>query len=106
MKLDNIFQQPGNHFDQLSTVLTHMYKYRNYTLGVFVPEAMPRDTNYTMGIIPIWYFNKEHILNARRVIEGILSIKKCNFLSCNIPQKYQIYIWYLWGILQYKKVYF
>ena len=28
-------------------------KYRNYTLGAFVPEAQPRDTNDTVGIIPI-----------------------------------------------------
>ena len=74
MKLDNIFQQPGNHFDQLSTVLTHMYKYRNYTLGVFVPEATPRETNYTVGIITIWYFNKENLLNARSEAEGISPI--------------------------------
>ena len=28
-------------------------KYRNYTLGVFVPEVQQRDTNDTVGIIPI-----------------------------------------------------
>ncbi len=28
-------------------------KYRIYTPGVFVLEAQPRDTNDTMGIIPI-----------------------------------------------------
>ena len=50
-------------------------KYRNYTLGVFVPEAQPRDTNDTVGIIPIWYLNKEHILNAQSKAEGILPLK-------------------------------
>ena len=38
----------------------------------FVPEAKPRDTKHTEGIISIWYFNKEHILNAWHKAEGIL----------------------------------
>ena len=28
-------------------------KCRNYALGVFVPEAKPRDTKHTVGLIPI-----------------------------------------------------
>ena len=36
----------------------------------FVPEAMPRDTNDTVGIIAIWYFDKEHILIAQSVAEA------------------------------------
>ena len=29
------------------------FECRNYTLGIFVPEAKPRDTNITVGIISI-----------------------------------------------------
>ena len=38
----------------------------------FVPEAKPRDTKHTVGIITILYFNKEHNLMARSEAEGIL----------------------------------
>ena len=61
-------------------------KYRNYTLGAFVPEAQPRDTNDTVGIIPIWYFNKENILNARSEAEGILP-KKMHHLILQYTRK-------------------
>ena len=37
---------------------------------LFVPEAKPRDTNHTVGIIAIWYFDKEHILIAQGVAEA------------------------------------
>ena len=40
-----------------------------------MPEAKPRDTNHTVGIISIWYFNKKYILIARSKDEGILPIK-------------------------------
>ena len=36
----------------------------------FVPEAKPRDTNHTVGIIAIWYFDKEHILIVQSVAEA------------------------------------
>ena len=50
----------------------------------FVPEAQLRDTKLTVGIIPIWYFNKEHISMARSEAEGILHIIK----SHSYPTKY------------------
>ena len=55
-------------------------KCRNYTLGVFVPEAKPKDTNITAGIISIWYFNKEPILNAPSEAEDILPMKNTHFI--------------------------
>ena len=58
-------------------------KCRNYTLGVFVPEAKPRDTNITVGIISIWYFNKEHILIARSKAEGMFHINNAHFYPEN-----------------------
>ena len=42
-----------------------------------MPEAQPRDTKLTVGIIPIWYFNNEHMLIARSEAEGIFVIYKC-----------------------------
>ena len=44
----------------------------------FVPKAKPRNTKLTMGIIPISYFNKEHILRAWNENEGIIPISKSN----------------------------
>ena len=60
---------------------TEVIKCRNYTLGLFVPEAKPRDTNITMGIISIWYFNTEFILNARSKAEGILPMNNTHFYT-------------------------
>ena len=47
----------------------------------FVPEAKLRDTKHTVGIISIWYFNKEHILNACSEASGIFPINNVHFLS-------------------------
>ena len=41
----------------------------------FVPEAQPRDTKLTVGIIPILHFNNKHILMARGIDKGILFVK-------------------------------
>ena len=39
---------------------------------VFImPEAKPRDTKHTVGIISIWYLNMEHIFNACSEAQGI-----------------------------------
>ena len=35
-----------------------------------MPEAKPRDANITVGIIAIWYFNKETFLMAQSEAEG------------------------------------
>ena len=37
----------------------------------FVPEAKPRDTKRIVGIIPIWYFDNKHILNAQSEAQDI-----------------------------------
>jgi len=68
-------------------------KYRNYTLGVFVPKAQPRDTNIAVGIIPIWYFNNEHIINARSVAEGILPIKNATSYLAIYPKSIKYIFW-------------
>ena len=50
-----------------------------------MPEAKPRDTKHTVGIISIWYLKKKHILNARNEAEGILLINNAHIYpeKCN-----------------------
>ena len=37
----------------------------------FVPEAKPRDTKHTVGLISIQYFDNKHILKAQSEAEDI-----------------------------------
>ena len=56
---------------------------------LFVPEAKPRDTNHTVGIIAIWYFDKGHILIAQNVAETCYFEIK-HILICKMLKKYQM----------------
>ena len=49
-----------------------------------MPEANPRITKHTVGLISIWYFNKEHILIAQRETEGMFLIKNAHFYPENV----------------------
>ena len=53
---------------------------------LFVPEAKPRDTNHTVGIIAIWYFDKEHILIAQSVAEACYLEIKHIFILQNVQK--------------------
>ena len=53
---------------------------------LFVPEAKPRDTNHTVGIIAIWYFDKEHILIAQSVAEACYLEIKHIFILQNVKK--------------------
>ena len=45
----------------------------------FVPEAKPRDTKHTVGLISIRYFDNRHILNAQSEAVGYKSHHEHNF---------------------------
>ena len=51
-----------------------------------MPEAKPRDTNHTVGIIAIWYFDKEHILIAQSVAEACYLEIKHIFILQNVQK--------------------
>ena len=60
---------------------------------LFVPEAKPRDTNHTVGIIAIWYFDKEHILIAQSVAEACYLEIKHIFILQNVQKVSNTHSW-------------
>ena len=62
-----------------------------------MPEAKPRDTNITVGIISIWYFNMEPILNAQSEAEGILPMKNTPFILQKGSKSIKYHIMFLGG---------
>ena len=49
-----------------------------------MPDAKPRDSKHTVGIISIWYLNKEHFLNAYSKVYSISPVNNAHFY----PEKY------------------
>ena len=57
-----------------------------------MPEAKPRDTKHTVGIIAIWYFDKEHILIVQSVAEACYLEIKHIFILQNVQKVSNSYL--------------